>query len=166
MNKSLLYLILYSVIIASCNSNDIISTEIGNDWPVYGGNKAGNRYSPLKQINLDNVNNLELAWTYRAAEENSTSQRGIQCQPIVVDGILYGIGLELKLFALNAGTGEELWEFDPQIKGKSRGLVYWENGDDKRILYSVGPNLYAVNADNGKKVLDFGHQGIVDQVQA
>ncbi len=137
--------------------------ETGKDWPVYGGNKAGNRYSPLDQINTDNVSELEVSWMYMAGEQNSTSQKGIQCQPIVVDGILYGTGLELKLFALDAATGEELWEFDPQINAlKNRGVVYWENGKDKRILYSVGPSLYAINASNGEKILDFGDKGIID----
>lgn len=158
----MLFLMLLSLAATGC-INETPSKETEKDWPTYGGNKAGNRYSPLNQINIDNVHKLEVVWTYRAAEKNSQSQKGIQCQPIMVDDVIYGTGLELKLFALDAASGAELWEFDPQVNAlKNRGVVYWENGKDKRILYSVGPNLYAINANNGEKVIEFGNNGIVD----
>ncbi|NHE58698.1 outer membrane protein assembly factor BamB family protein [Cyclobacterium plantarum] len=131
----------------------------GTDWPTYGGNKQGNRYSPLDQINTENVHNLEIAWMYNAAV---TREGAIQCQPIVIDGILYGTTPELNLFALHADTGEEIWKFLPEKKDRphqSRGLMYWENGEDQRILYTVGAGLYAVDAKNGKAVQDFGKNG-------
>lgn len=131
----------------------------GKDWPVYGGNKAGNRYSPLKQINTKNVNGLEVAWIYNAAV---TKAGEIQCQPIVVDGILYGTTPDLNLFALNAGTGEQIWKFEPfktDRPHQNRGVMYWENGEDKRILYTVASGLYAVNAKTGKIITDFGENG-------
>src|SRR5690606_5822490 len=97
--------------------SDRYSYETGLDWPVYGGNKAGNRYSPLSQINTDNVNGLEVAWMFDAAEEPEPGKQPralqIQCQPIVVNGILYGTTPALKLFALDAATGELLWKFNP-----------------------------------------------------
>ncbi len=144
--------------------------EVGKDWPVYGGNKAGNRYSPLDQINTGNVRNLEVAWIYNAAELVNTNSlnpqrvREIQCQPIVVNGILYGTTPELKLFALEAGTGEQIWKFEPkeQRLNVNRGVVYWEKGNDRRILFTVGPSLYAVNAEDGKVVSSFGDNGKVD----
>lgn len=131
----------------------------GKDWPSYGGNKKGNRYSPLNQINTENVNNLEIAWMYNAA---ITKEGSIQCQPIVVNGILYGTTPELNLFALQADTGVEIWKFLPEKQDRphqSRGLMYWENGEDKRILYTVGAGLYAVNAKTGKAVEQFGNKG-------
>ncbi|MHA7830247.1 MAG: outer membrane protein assembly factor BamB family protein [Flagellimonas sp.] len=161
MTKPLALLLFSTIILLSCTNEEPLR-ETGKNWPVYGGNQAGNRYSPLDQINRDNIQDIEVAWTYRAAEENSQSKGGIQCQPIVVDGVLFGIGMELQLFALDAQTGNELWEFDPQTRGKSRGLVYWEDGDDKRILYSVGPNLYSLNAETGILIPEFGNNGIVD----
>ncbi|QRQ99533.1 outer membrane protein assembly factor BamB family protein [Dyadobacter sandarakinus] len=139
------------------------------DWPVYGGNHAGNRYSPLTQINRTNVQNLKLAWTYDTGENKDPSERGMdmQCQPIVVNGIMYGTTPYLKLFAADAATGKELWKFDP-FEGKRprlhpvRGVTYWSDGADKRILYTAGAALYAVNAETGKLISSFGKNGEVD----
>lgn len=142
--------------------------ETGANFPVYGGNKAGNRYSPLTQINKDNVDQLEVAWTYNVRPTDSTKEnngfpREIQCQPIVVDGILYGTTPNLELFAVDGGTGEELWKFTPNQEGaRNRGVMYWENGEDKRIFYTVESGLYAINAHTGKSIESFGENGIVD----
>jgi quinoprotein glucose dehydrogenase len=144
-------------------------SEPDQDWPVYGGNNAGNRYSPLTQINKENVKNLKLAWTYDTGENKNTDERGmdIQCQPIIIDGILYGTTPKLKVFAIEAATGKELWKFDP-FEGKRprfhpvRGVVYWAEGKDKRILYTAGSSLYAINAVTGKRIETFGKNGEVD----
>ena len=156
------------------------------DWPTYGGNPAGNRYSPLTQINTQNVKNLQLAWTFDTGENTNPAERGmdIQCQPIVVKGILYGTTPRLKLFAVDAATGKHRWTFDPFAGPNKkprfhpvRGVVYWEDGDrkgggtarpgltlqpDKRILYSVGSSLYAINALTGQPIDSFGKNGEVD----
>lgn len=139
------------------------------DWPVYGGNKAGNRYSTLTQINISTVKDLKVAWTYNAADslEAGNRQREIECQPIIVHGVLYGTTPTLKLFALRAATGEEIWKFDPSAKAQgfnsmNRGVTYWEDGDDQRILYCAGFNLYAIDAKTGKPVTTFGVNGKVD----
>ncbi|RAK01909.1 quinoprotein glucose dehydrogenase [Larkinella arboricola] len=143
--------------------------ETGHDWPNYGGNKAGNRYSPLTQINTGNVKNLQVAWMYDASEKPDANgrrrERAIQCQPIVVNGVLYGTTPELKLFALKADTGEQLWKFEPSKDDRlnsNRGVMYWENRDDRRIFYTVGASLYAVNAQNGQLITSFGTNGRVD----
>jgi quinoprotein glucose dehydrogenase len=143
------------------------------DYPVYGGNKAGNRYSPLRQINLANVKDLQPAWIYNSADTASSStgsrhrqEHEIQCQPIVVDGILYGTSPTLKLFAIRAATGEELWKFDPfrfepPRFNQCRGLTWWSDGKDRRIFYSAGTNLYAIDAFTGMLVPGFGRDGRV-----
>jgi quinoprotein glucose dehydrogenase len=139
------------------------------DWPVHGGNNAGNRYSSLTQINKNNVKNLKLAWTFDTGENNNPAERGmdIQCQPIIVNGIMYGTTPRLKVFAIEAATGKELWKFDP-FEGKRprfhpvRGVTYWSEGKDKRILFTAGATLYAINAENGQLVKDFGKNGEVD----
>ncbi|HEY4936463.1 MAG TPA: PQQ-binding-like beta-propeller repeat protein, partial [Puia sp.] len=142
------------------------------DWPVYGGNNAGNRYSHLTQINLTNVNNLQVAWIYNSESQTAgmdvkltTSE--MECQPIVVNGILYATSPLLKLFALDAASGKKIWEFDPfkNVSPKittSRGVVYWENGQDKRILFTAGFTLYAINASTGLPIESFGIAGKTD----
>ncbi len=141
------------------------------DWPTYGGNNAGNRYSPLTQINKDNVQNLQLTWTYDTGENNNPEERAmnLQCQPIVVNGILYGTTPKMKLFAVHAANGEQVWKFDPFADPDKkprfhpvRGVMYWEDGDDKRILYAAGSSLYAINAITGEQILNFGENREVD----
>ncbi|MDB5240174.1 MAG: quinoprotein glucose dehydrogenase [Spirosoma sp.] len=147
------------------------SLSRNNDWPVYGGNQAGNRYSPLTQITRQNVRNLQLAWTFDTGENANPAERGmdIQCQPIVVDGVLYGTTPRLKLFAVDAATGQQRWRFDPFADPAKkprfhpvRGVMYWADGNDKRILYSVGASLYAINAVTGEPIKSFGTNGEVD----
>ncbi|WP_036385818.1 PQQ-binding-like beta-propeller repeat protein [Muricauda sp. MAR_2010_75] len=140
-----------------------------SDWPTYGGNYAGNRYSPLDNINVDNVTELEVAWMYNAADviEEGQFPRQIQCQPIMVDGVLYGTTSKLKLFALDAATGEELWKFDPQAithgyNSSSRGLMFWQDGEDRRVLYTAGTYLMAVDANTGELVESFADNGRLD----
>jgi quinoprotein glucose dehydrogenase len=172
MKNRLALLVAGLFLLAGCKNNRDGLMQTGKNYPVYGGNKAGNRYSPLNQINVNNVQNLQVAWTYFANEKQDTSggkplrTRETQCQPIVVNGILYGTSAELNLFALDAATGQQKWKFEP-IKDKqkfntNRGVMYWEDGDDKRILYSAGAFLYAVNAMTGKSILTFGDSGRAD----
>ena len=141
------------------------------DWPTYGGNNAGNRYSPLTQINTKNIRNLGVAWTFDTGENNNPGERGldIQCQPIVIDGVLYGTTPRLKLFAVDAATGQQRWRFDPFADPAKkprfhpvRGVMYWADGNDKRVLYSVGASLYAINALTGELIKSFGTNGEVD----
>ena len=129
------------------------------DWPVYGGAAENTHYSTLAQINRDNVKQLTLAWSYDTGEEG-----GLETSPIVVDGILYGLTPAQKVFALDAATGEELWKFDGGVNGSqpNRGLAYWTDGKDKRILVGALNFLYALEAATGKPVPGFGTQGRID----
>jgi len=138
------------------------------DWPHYGGPEDGSRYSALSQITKENVSQLEVAWTYHTEDASERSQ--IQCQPIVVNGLLYGSTPKLNVFALDAGTGIEVWRFDPfQVlggenswAGTNRGVSYWEDGADKRILFGAGNWLMAVDALTGEPIPSFGEGGKVD----
>src|SRR5579859_1661887 len=144
------------------------------DYPVYGGNKQNNRYSPLQQINKNTVKDLRLAWTYNSADTGAAgnthpggASHEIQCQPIVVDGVLYGTSSTLKLFALDAATGNPLWKFDP-FAGKRprinqcRGVTYYADGDrDHRLFYGAGSDLWCIDALTGTPIPTFGDSGRV-----
>jgi quinoprotein glucose dehydrogenase len=141
----------------------------GADWPVYLGDKASSHYSELKQINKRNVRQLEKAWEYRSGDARKDNRSQIQCNPIIVDGVLYATSPQLKLLALDAGSGKEIWRFDPFVGGGessavgvNRGVVYWGKGDEKRILFTAGSYLYAIDAKSGKIIQSFGTEGKVD----
>jgi len=140
-----------------------------HDWPMHGGDPEGSHYSRLDQINISNVSKLQVAWTYRTGDKRSDNRSQIQCNPIVIAGVLYGTSPQLKVFALNAATGENLWTFDPFAAGAdkgalgvNRGVVYWRDRDDQRILFTAGQTLFALNATTGKLILEFGSNGAVD----
>ena len=140
----------------------IVSCKHDVEWPEYLGGPDRNHYSPLDQINVKNVNQLEVAWEYHTHDTSAQNQ----CNPIVVDGKLYATTASVEVFALDATTGKEIWRYrsarDTQWFSKSRGVVYWEDGKDKRILFSAGSNLYALDAEKGTPIKDFGDSGYVD----
>src|SRR5216117_2560109 len=80
-----------------------------HDWPMYGGDAAGSHYSELRQIDKENVHRLQVAWTYRSGDKRDDNRSQIQCNPIIIDGVLYGTSPQLKVFALNGATGENFW---------------------------------------------------------
>ncbi len=161
--------------IALCCLVSCFSPEEQSDteWRQYGGGNENIRYSPLRQIDTANVHQLQPAWTYHTGDSSNTTRTQIQCNPIVVNGILYATSPQLKLFALDAATGEEKWVFNPHdpmdnpywhgpAVNISRGVTYWEEGNDKRILFTAGSIVYAVNALTGQLISDFGEQGGFD----
>ncbi len=129
-------------------------------WPAYGGGPEQIRYSTLAQINRGNVKELKQAWIYDSGETG-----GLQTQPIVVDGVLYGVTPRHKTFALRAATGEHLWTFDSGIKaqGANRGVMYWTDGaGDRRVYAAVTRYVYALDAGTGKPIPTFGDGGRID----
>lgn len=163
------YAILLFSIVAALFSGACNSTEDSKDWPYYLGDKSVSHYSGLNQIDTNNVQSLKVAWVYHTNDADTVGGSQIQCNPIEIDGILYGTSPRLKLFALDAGNGNPKWTFDPfsiypgtgvQIN-VNRGVTYWTDGDDKRIFYAVGSYIYAVDAQTGKLVQSFGDSGRV-----
>ncbi|WP_340105975.1 pyrroloquinoline quinone-dependent dehydrogenase [Rhodohalobacter sp. 8-1] len=135
-------------------------------WDTYKGDATSSSYSALAQINKENVNQLEVAWTYRTGDLPENARSTIETNPIVIDGIMYGASPYLKVFAIDAENGEEKWMYDPfeggTGSGYMRGVVYWEDGEDKRIIFSAGTWIYAVDAETGNLVSEFGTEGKVD----
>jgi glucose dehydrogenase len=129
------------------------------DWPAYGGSPENNHYSRLAQIDRTNVKRLSIAWSFDTQEAG-----GLQTSPIIVDGVLYGITPTQKIFALDAATGKLLWKFGSGIRGTQpdRGLAYWADGKEKRILVGVTNFLYALDAATGKPISSFARDGRID----
>jgi len=135
-------------------------------WSVYKADKTSSSYSPLGQINKTNVNALQHAWTFNPNDARAGSRFGnAECNPIIIDGIMYATSARHRLYAIDAVTGEGKWSFDPFEGGEGggiyRGVAYWEDGDDKRILYTAGDNLFAQDAKTGKLITTFGENGKV-----
>jgi quinoprotein glucose dehydrogenase len=135
------------------------------DWPTYLGDKAASHFSALDQITPANVPSLRVAWTWRGGDARPDSSQ-IQCNPLEIDGVLYGTSAAMKLVAIDAATGRELWRFVPdEANGVNRGLTYWASGADRRILFGNGHWLYAVDAASGRRIESFGDHGRVDLSQ-
>jgi quinoprotein glucose dehydrogenase len=158
----ILHLLLYTCIILSCKKED----QSYSTWSVYRGDPGNAAYSSLNQINTNNVNQLEVAWTYHTGDADSGNRSTIQCNPIIVNGRMYVTSPKLKLIALDASKGTEIWRFDPfdntEATGVNRGVTYWEEKNDKRIYFTAGQYLYAINADDGTVITSFGNNGKVD----
>ena len=145
------------------------------DWPSYGNSEKGTRYSPLDQINTDNVEGLELAWTYRTGAGGA-----FKATPLMVGELLFMCTGGNRILALNAESGALAWQFDPLIDSEHlsqsryfttgcRGVSYYEappeyNGEcQERILTNTtDARLIAVDALTGERCSSFGDQGEVN----
>lgn len=135
------------------------------DWREYLGDSGRTHFSALAQIDRSNVAQLKPAWEYRTAEPGE-----VQCNPLIVRGVLYGVTAAGNVFALDAATGGEHWKFEPDRSGDGarpnalrivRGLTYWEAGDERRLLVAAGAWLVALDPATGKPVETFGENGRV-----
>ena len=134
-----------------------------NDWPAYGHDPGGMRYSPLSQINTSNVGKLRRAWTYHTGDTGNQ----FESTPIVVGDRMYFSTQIGRIVALEPETGKEIWRYDPRVRRprEHRGVAYWP-GDRKtpaRILFGTADGrLIALDAARGKPVPEFGVDGQVD----
>jgi quinoprotein glucose dehydrogenase len=134
------------------------SAQAGADYAVYGGDAGGTRYSTLTQINKDNVDQLKPAWRFDMAAGGS------QVQPIVIDGVLYAVTTDGNVVALDGATGAVKWKTTLEGSGgpRGRGVAFWSDGDDRRLLVPGRRMLYQVDADTGALITSFGSGGKID----
>ncbi len=132
---------------------------VGHDWAVSNGDAAGDHYSKLAQINRQNVHALRMAWKFDTEEAG-----GLESNPIVVAGVLYTYTPSQQVIALDAASGKLLWRFDSGIHSAqpARGVAYWTDGKESRVLATVSNFLYALDVATGQTIPSFGEEGRVD----
>jgi glucose dehydrogenase len=143
------------------------------EWPTYTGDLAGSRYRPLDQINASNFSKLEVAWRFKTDSIGNRPEYKLEGTPLMVNGVVYATaGSRRAAIALDAATGELLWVHGEhegargaaaprQLSG--RGLAYWSDGKEERILYvTPGYRLIALDAKTGALIPSFGRGGAVD----
>ncbi|PCH60682.1 MAG: pyrroloquinoline quinone-dependent dehydrogenase [SAR86 cluster bacterium] len=144
-------------------------------WQTYGGDTGSTKYTALQQINADNLQDLEIAWRrpalneyYRELNPNQRFTDNYVAAPVIISNIAYipnGVGL---VEAFNPGTGETVWVQEPfgGVEGlagsPTRGVAYWADGSDRRILVQRGTFLYALDAETGAAITEFGGDGRID----
>jgi glucose dehydrogenase len=147
-------------------------------WPTYGHDPGGMRFSPLTQINVENVSRLRRAWTYHTGEEPPVSgsrgqrQTAFETTPLVIANTLYFSTAASRIIALDSASGRELWKFDPQAHSVDpiqyrahRGVAYWagDRNTPPRIFFgTLDGRLIALNAQTGAKVPGFGREGQIN----
>ena len=162
---------------AAAQSAEAAATE----WLSYGGDKASSKYSPIDQIGGDNFSRLQVAWTWRSAEEEITKANPDlktwvwESTPLMVNGVLYVSTSLSQVAAIDASTGKTRWVYDPETWKNGtpsnngfvhRGVSYWADGDDQRILFGTGDGyLICLNAETGKPIPTFGRDGRIDLTQ-
>jgi quinoprotein glucose dehydrogenase len=144
----------------------VVGKDDFREWRIFGGDPDNTHYSTLSQIDRRNVQRLEIAWVHDTGDAFPNSE--MQCNPIIIDGVLFATTPKLRAIALDAATGKEIWSFnaDPARKNfgkmRNRGVTYWAEGEDKRIFFVYRHFLYALDARTGKPVGGFGENGRVD----
>lgn len=156
--------------ITGCKSDDKSSKssiDLNRTWAFYKGDEASSSYSPLDEINVSNVNQLENAWTFQMDDlKQGDEPVSSQSNPIIVDGVMYANSGKQTVYAIDAATGKKIWSCKTLDEGvpsaASRGVTYWESDNDKRILYSSGNYLIAIDAKTGEIIRSFGNNGRVN----
>ena len=138
------------------------------DWTAYNGGNDCNHFSALTQINPANVSQLKLAWEYASGGADSVKNTTqIQCNPLIIKGVMFGVSAASQAFAIDASTGKEIWKTNFQEKTfnmTSRGVTYWTDGKEARIFFSYGAFLYALNAQTGQVIFSFGTNGKINLI--
>jgi len=164
--RSLCVWSLLSAVLLAVPSHAQQGSDARRTWSVFGGGTDNIHYSSLDQINRDNVHSLEVAWTFDSGDQHPKSE--MECNPIVVDGVLYATTPNGDVVALDAATGGLRWRHDATGglkkigKVRNRGVAYWSDGTDRRIFVGVRQYLVALDAGTGKPISGFGKAGRID----
>jgi quinoprotein glucose dehydrogenase len=126
-------------------------------WERSHGDNGGMRYSALRQINRENVTNLQVAWIYHSRDKGNA----LECNPIIVRDMMITPTPGNYVVSVNAKTGAEVWRFKPEGRPAFRGLIYWPGSNEapERIMFCSGQFLYALSPKNGQPIADFGQEG-------
>ncbi len=179
--KRLCQILTFTAALILCAANQALAQQgaRNGEWRSFGGDPGNTKYSPLDQINRDNFQDLEVAFTWESISTKVTKDNpriragGFRATPLMVDGILYVSTALSQVAAIDAGTGETVWEYDPKsyerlswpanMGWQHRGVAYWDDGTDARIIMATHDlRLMALNAKTGALYPDFGEDGIVD----
>lgn len=141
------------------------------EWGIYRGDKKANQYAEMGQIHAANVHTLRPVWEYRTGDADENSN--MYSNPIVIDGKMYFSTPALNAVALDAVTGEEIWVFESSkynkdqkvLRGRNRGVTYWEGEEGQRIFLFVRDRVYAIDANSGEPIPSFGENGHVQLTQ-
>lgn len=130
------------------------------NWSYYGGDADALQYSPLRQIDKTNVSSLEQAWFYPVPGTSAS----FGFNPLIVDGVMYVLGPDDAIVALDAATGKKLWSHLTKGHPSGRGISYWksQDGADRRLIFSADSFLQEIDARTGASILTFGSEGRVD----
>ena len=146
------------------------------EWPYVGAEQSASKYSPVADIDVSNVEQLEIAWAWEPNElpnqEFRTRPGSFEAMPLMIDNVIYVSTMYTRVVALDAETGEQLWAFDPEAWRtgpdggppggfKHRGVAVWGAGGDMRIFINSRDSLYALDAADGAPIPSFGDDGKV-----
>lgn len=174
VNKFVARLLVTAALLAAAQGQNV-------EWPYFGGDQAGSKYSALTQINRTNVRNLKVAWEWRTGEkamaEYKTTPGVFEVTPVMVEGTLYLSTPYNRVIALDPATGTQKWAFDPkayedgQVPNGTgfvhRGVAFWRDSGTHRgrIVMNSRAKLIELDAQTGKPVTEFGDNGTVNLLQ-
>jgi quinoprotein glucose dehydrogenase len=153
------------------SSNSSRATSSG-DWTTWGGDAGYTRYSPLDQINKDNVKTLEIAWRWKALPQGNRPDSNLKATPLMIDGVLYTPTGVHQVCAIDPGTGKTIWTYTPSpanladgrgLAVSTRAVAYWTDGVQKRLFHNtLDGRLLSIDAKTGKADASFGKNGTVN----
>ncbi|MCB0670037.1 MAG: PQQ-binding-like beta-propeller repeat protein [Saprospiraceae bacterium] len=166
IQPKLIYSLLIFLLLCNSGCRREVQDERYRTWAHYNGDKTGSKYSALDQINRENVRELRLAWKFETEPLEEAGYSTIECNPLIIEDVIYLVSPSVAVIAVNARDGSERWryEVDPgrRSRGVNRGLAYWAEGDSVRIFFSKGNFLYCLDAGDGQLISTFGQQGMIN----